>query len=88
MKREQSGAMSRPIRYVVGHGWAERVGDTTALPHRVLTIDEHGDVEVRKRSPFGDETPHLQISAAELQLLAREARRERARLLWARLGTR
>ena len=80
--------MSRPIRYVVGRDWAERVQDTTALPHRVLTIDEHGDVEVRKRSPFGDETPHLQISAAELRLLAREARRAAARRFWARFGIR
>ena len=80
--------MSRPIRYVVGRDWAERVHDTTALPHRVLTIDEHGDVEVRKRSPFGDETPHLQISAAELRLLAREARRAAARRFWARFGIR
>lgn len=80
--------MSRSIRYVVGRDWAERVQDMTALPHRVLTIDEHGDVEVRKRSPFGDETPHLQISAAELRLIAREARREKARRLWARFGIR
>ena len=80
--------MSRPIRYMVGRDWAERVQNTTALPHRVLTIDAHGDVEVRLHRPTGEEKTLLQISAAELRLLAREARREKARRFWARLGIR
>ena len=81
--------MSQPIRYVVGRDWAERVQDTTALPHRVLRIDERGDVDVRVKRPGWDESgPHLQISAAELRLLAREARRAAARRFWARFGIR
>lgn len=80
----------QPIRYIVGHGWAERVGDTTALPHRTLRIGAAGDMTVRvdRRNGEGESKPILQISAAELQLLAREARREKARRFWARFGIR
>ncbi len=79
-----------PIRYIVGHGWAERVGDTTALPHRTLRIDERGDVTVRvdRRNGVGESKPLLQISRAELALLAHEARRAAARRFWARFGIR
>jgi len=80
--------MSHPIRYMVGRGWAERVSDTTALPHRVLTIDEHGDVDVRLHRPTGEEKPLLQVSAAELRLLAREARRAARARFWTRLAGR
>lgn len=78
--------MSTPIRYMVGRGWAERVQDTTALPHRVLTIDAYGDVDVRLQRPAGEGKTLLQMSAAELRLLAREHRREMRRRFWARLG--
>ena len=80
----------QPIRYIVGHGWAERVGDTTALPHRTLHIDHRGDVTVRvdRRNGVGESKPILQMSAAELALLAREARRAARRRFWARLGIR
>lgn len=82
------GAMSHTIRYMVGRGWAERVQDTTALPHRILTIGEYGDVDVRLHRPTGEEKTILQISGAELRLLAREARRAAARRFWARFGIR
>lgn len=74
------------IRYMVGHGWAERVQDTTALPHRILLIDSAGDVAVVKHWSGDEGTPLLlQMSAAELQLLAREHRREMRRRRWAKI---
>ncbi|QDP45541.1 hypothetical protein SEA_FUZZBUSTER_57 [Microbacterium phage FuzzBuster] len=73
------------IRYIVGHGWAERVSDVTALPHRVLRINYAGDIDVRRSHAGEESAPLLQISHAEIRFLARESRRaERARL-WARL---
>lgn len=76
-------------RYMVGRNWAEAVSDTTALPHRVLTIDEHGDATVRLQRPRWEAAPViLQISRAELALLAREARRAARRRFWARLAIR
>lgn len=79
-------ADQRPIRYIVGHDWAERVNDTTALPHRVLRIDASGDVTVSLQRPGWDAAGHIhQISAAELALLAREARRAARARFWARL---
>jgi hypothetical protein len=73
------------IRYMVGHGWAERVQDTTALPHRVLLIDSAGDVAVVKHWAGEDQDVIHQISGPELQLLAREHRREMRRRRWARI---
>jgi len=75
------------IRYAVGRGWAERVNDTTALPHRILEFDEYGDATVHLRIPSRPELNrviHL-ISAAELALLAREHRRAARRRFWARI---
>lgn len=76
-----------PVRYIVGHGWADRVADTTALPHRVLRIDQHGDVVVRvdRRDGHGEHALVLQMSAAELAFLAREARRAARARFWARI---
>lgn len=76
------------VRYMVGHDWAERVSDTTALPHRLLTIDERGDVSVMAARPSnpgaGGQIIHI-VSAAELTFLAREARRAARARFWARL---
>lgn len=79
------GMIEHHARYMVGRNWAETVSDATALPHRLLTIDQHGDVDVRLHRPTGEEKTLLQISAAELRLLAREARRAARARFWARL---
>jgi hypothetical protein len=73
------------VRYIVGHGWAERVQNVTALPHRILLIDSAGDVAVVKHWAGEDRGVLLQMSAAELRLLAREHRREMRRRFWARV---
>lgn len=73
------------VRYIVGHGWAERVDRVTALPHRVLDIAPDGSLTVRKSWAGEDRGVLLQMSAAELRLLAREHRREMRRRRWARI---
>lgn len=75
------------IRYIVGHGWADAVGDATALPHRVLRIDARGDITVRIQRPRQPEQSRLilQMSGPELAFLAREARRAARRRFWYRL---
>lgn len=78
--------MAEVIRYMVGHGWAERVQDTTALPHRTLRISHDGEITVR-RSWAGEERPPIvhEMSVAELRFLAREVRRASRRHLWEKL---
>lgn len=79
--------MTEPIRYIIGRGWADPVQDTTSLPHRELYVDEQGDVTVRRKNPRGPELSNPvihQISGAELQFIARAARRERRRRFWKR----
>lgn len=75
------------VRYIVGHGWADTVGETTALPHRVLTIDYAGDITIRRHHPAVPEAAKLllQMSAAELTFIARQARRGARRRFWTRI---
>lgn len=73
------------VRYIVGHGWAERVSDATALPHRVLRIGRDGDVTVLRSSSAAAPRVLLQIGHDELAFLAREARRAARARFWARL---
>lgn len=75
------------VRYIIGHGTAERVQETTALPHRVLEIEPSDDVTVYTARPSnpgsGGQIIHI-ISAAEMRFIAREYRREMRRRAWAR----
>lgn len=72
-------------RYIVGHGIADTVSDRTALPHRVLRFDDYGDAHVYLQRSNGETKTLLQMSRAELALLARAARRAAARRFFARL---
>lgn len=75
------------VRYILGHGTAERVQETTALPHRVLWIEPSGDATVYLERPAipgsGGQIIHM-ISAAEMRILVREYRREMRIRAWAR----
>lgn len=75
------------VRYIIGHGTAERVQETTALPHRVLAVETSGDIVVYLDRPSDPDTSgqiiHM-ISAAEMRFIAREYRREMRRRAWAR----
>lgn len=79
---------SHEVRYMVGRNWAEKVSETTALPHRVMTTSHDGEVTVTAARPSnpgaGGQIIHI-VSAAELTLLAREAKRAARRRFWARI---
>ena len=75
------------VRYIIGHGTAERVQETTALPHRVLEIEPDDDVTVyieRPSDPGSEGQIVHMISAAEMRFIAREYRSEMRRRAWAR----
>ena len=80
--------MSERIHYTVGSDYAEEVPETTALPHRSVWFDEHGDATVAMHRGGRIEAVVMQISAAELRLLARAARRDARRRFWAQLRSR
>lgn len=67
----------RVTRYIVTASRAEVVSDRTAQRHRLLVVDDAGDVTIRL-SAGGRIIASM--SAAELRLVVRERRRE----LWRR----
>lgn len=71
-------------RYIVHADRVEEVGDRTARRHRILVIDEHGDIGVLYATG-AFESRAFSISAAELSYMARQARRAARRRLWARI---
>ena len=74
------------VHYIVRPDGVELVGDRTARAHRLLVIDEHGDATVYPVLPGGLVVAiHVQMSRAEVRLLARAARRAAVRRFWARL---
>lgn len=74
------------VRYIVHGAGVELVGDRTARPHRLLVIDDDGEATVYPVLPGGLIVAiHVQMSRAEVRLLARASRRAAVRRFWARL---